>query len=141
MCLKIWPVHSDCVGNHVLFSDQEKQTVYKLNFEEHNKELFIGKEDTAGFDDGITKQERITSPCGICSRCMALYISEHPENKQGGVRVYSYLSGLISFKSAWRDIALCFGNISKRERLAEKIEKESNLLINNGNDVSEGIQT
>ena len=70
---------------------------------------------------------------------MVLYISEHPENKQGGVKVYSSLSGLISFKSAWHDIALCFGNISKRERLAEKINKESNLL--EGNDASEGIQT
>ena len=49
-------------GSHVLLSDQEKHTVYKLNFEEHNKELFIGKEDTAGFDDGITKEARITSP-------------------------------------------------------------------------------
>ena len=115
-------------GNHVLLFDQEKHTVYKLNFEEHSKELFIGKEDTAGFDDGITKEARITSPCGICNRGMVLYISEHPENKEGGVRVYSSLSGLISFKSAWRDIALCFGNISKRERLAEKIDEESNLL-------------
>ena len=70
---------------------------------------------------------------------MVLYISEHPENKQGGVRVYSSLSELISFKSAWRDIALCFGNISKRQRLAEKIDEESTLL--KGNDASEGIQT
>ena len=106
------------VGNHVLLSDEEKHTVYKLNVEEHNKELFVGKEDTAGFDDGITKEARITSPCGICNRGMVLYISEHPENKQGGVRFYSSLSGgLISFKSAWRDIVLCFGNISKRKRL------------------------
>ena len=43
-------------GDHVLLSDQEKHTVYKLNSEEHNKELFIGKEDTVGFDDGIIKE-------------------------------------------------------------------------------------
>ena len=53
-------------GNHALFSDQEKHAVYKSNFEEHNKELFFGKEDSAGVDDGITKEARITSPCGIC---------------------------------------------------------------------------
>ena len=29
-------------GNHILLSDQGKHTVYKLNFDEHNKELFIG---------------------------------------------------------------------------------------------------
>ena len=87
-------------GNHVLFTDQEKHAVYKLNFEEHIKELFVGKEDIAGFDDGITKEARITSPCRICNRGMIVYISEHPENEQDGVRVYSSLSGLISFKSA-----------------------------------------
>ena len=74
--------------------------MYKLNFEEHNEEVFIGREDTAGFDDGITIEARITSPCGICNRGMVLYISEHPENKQVGVRVYNSLSGLISLKCA-----------------------------------------
>ena len=57
-------------GNHALLSDQEKHTVYKLNFEEHNEELFIGREDTAVFDDGITIEARITSPCGICNSGM-----------------------------------------------------------------------
>ena len=56
--------------------------MYKLKSEEHNKELFIGKDDTAGFDDGITKEARITSPCGICIRGMVLYISEHPEKSK-----------------------------------------------------------
>ena len=50
------------------------------------------------------------------------------KNKQGGVKVYSSLNRLISFKSTWRDIALCFGNISKRERLAEKIDKEFKVI-------------
>ena len=111
-------------GNDVFLSDQGKRTMFKLNFEEHNKELLIGKKDAAGFGDGLTKEARIDLPCGICNRGMVLYINEHPENKQGGVSVYSSLSGLISFKSAWCDIALCFGNNSKRERLAEKIDKK-----------------
>ena len=111
-------------GNHVLFTDQEKHAVYKLDFEEHIKELYVGKEDTAGFDDGIAKEARITSPCGICNRGMVLYVSEHPENDQGGVRVYSSLNELISFKSAWRDIALCFGIFPREKGLLRKSIKK-----------------
>ena len=86
----------------------------QIEFGKTQQGSVLVKEDTVGFDDGITKEARITSLSGICNRGMVLYIREHPENKQGGVRVYSSLSGLISFKFAWRNIALCFGNISKK---------------------------
>ena len=55
---------------------------------------------------------------------MVLYISERPENKQGGVRVYNSLSRLISFKSAWRDIALCFGIFPREKGLLRKSLKK-----------------
>ena len=55
-------------GNYVLFSDQEKHAVYKLNFEKQSKELFVREEDTAGFGDGIPKEARITLRSGNCNR-------------------------------------------------------------------------
>ena len=46
---------------------------------------------------------------------MVLYISEHPENKQGGVRVYSSLSGL--FHSSQQGVILPYvSEIFPREK-------------------------
>ena len=44
---------------------------------------------------------------------------KNPDAKQGAIRVYSNLKGLITFKTIWREIARCFGMVFKREQLSK----------------------
>ena len=87
--------------NLVLVSDQENHCMYKINEELEQCELFVGKENVEGFVDGCFDNATLFSPAGIFNRQLTIFICENPAAKQGAIRVFSLLNGLVAFKSIW----------------------------------------
>ena len=78
--------------------------------------------------DQLPHAAKLCSPSGICIRSEAIYICENPSQKQGAVRVFSSLSGTVKFKNIWKGASVCFGMVSKPEKLVSKIKVDDARL-------------
>lgn len=126
------------LGNRLMISDREQHCIYSFDIPTKNLALFLGTVGESGFEDGPVSKAKFSGPVGLCSRGLVLYIAENPRENQGAVRVASSLSGMIKFKSIWRNIAGLFGMISRRERFAllKKDQSFEQKICN----VNEGLQ-
>ena len=89
-------------------SDQENHCIYKIDEELEQCEVFVGKENLEGFVDGCFDNATLSSPAGICNRQLTIFICENPAAKQGAIRVFSLLNGLVAFKSIWNELQELF---------------------------------
>ena len=53
--------------------------------------------DNQGFDNVPTQSGLLHSPVGITCRGSSVYITEHPTDRQGSIRLFEYLPGLKEF--------------------------------------------
>ena len=114
--------------NSILVSDQENHCIFKLDEQLDQCEVFVGKRNLEGFVDGCAENSTLSSPAGICSRELTLFICENPATKQGSIRVLSLLNGLVSFRSIWKEFTRAVGMYSKRERVSLQMDQNDPLL-------------
>ena len=67
------------------------------------KKVFVRKENVEGFVDGCFDNATLSSPTGICNRQLTIFICENLAAKQGAIRVFLLLNGLVAFKSIWNE--------------------------------------
>ena len=56
-----------------------------------------GQYDNQGFDNVPTQSGLLHSPVRITCRGSSVYITEHPTDRQGSIRLFEYLPGLKEF--------------------------------------------
>ena len=100
----------------LLFSDFKSHSVMEIDEDGLELNVIVGHYDNPElFDDGPTQSGLLHSSVRITCRVSSVYITEHPNDRQGSIRLFQYLAGLKEFQSIWHLVSKAFGMVSRKE--------------------------
>ena len=94
-------------------------------------------------DDGPTRSGLLHSSVRITCRGSSVYITEHPNGREGFIRLFQYLAGLKEFQSIWHMVSKAFVMVSRKEEWTnpEESNEKKNIKITDAKDLLELAST